>query len=212
MKTFENNEGASISQHTEVLIQNAKVGSDIFEDLPDLDINGDIKQPKHSQEKHSFSQKLNCPLDEKVKQKFQKMSKDGYNYEKLINIVPKHDENETCECGHKFDPGSPIKNYWIQSKGVRMHNTEWVPKLSRTAYYRPTVGKQCEHKDTWTGEDDMLLNIREWFKCLSVQFIPSYILICMVYTFTNIISLNGSRIPNVFLCNSYVHANLFAWF
>ena len=104
------------------------------------------------------------------------------------------------------------KKYWIQSKEVRMHNTEWVPKLSRTAYYRPTVGKQCEHKDTWTGEDDMMLNIREWFKCLSVQFIPSYILICMVYTFTNIISLNGSKIPNVFLCNSYVHANLFAWF
>ena len=34
----------------------------------------------------------NCPLDEKVKQKFQKMSRDGYNYEKLINLVHKHDE------------------------------------------------------------------------------------------------------------------------
>ena len=29
-----------------------------------------------------------------------------------------------------------------------MHNTEWVPSLSQTAYHRPTVGKQCEHKDT----------------------------------------------------------------
>ena len=79
-----------------------------------------------------------------------------------------------------------IKNYWIQIKEVRMHNTEWVPSLSRTAYYRPTVGKQCEHKDTWTGEDDMLLNIREWFKCLSVQLLRSYKFICMVLKFANI--------------------------
>ena len=57
------------------------------------------------------------------------MSKDGYKYEKLINLVPKHDENKTCECRHKFDPGFPIKNYWIQSKEVRIHNTEWVPNL-----------------------------------------------------------------------------------
>ena len=81
-----------------------------------------------------------------------------------------------------------------------------IPFLLKRSTYHDMY--PCEHKDTWTGEDDMLLNI----KCLSAQFIPSYILICMVYTFTNIISLNGSKIPNVFLCNSYVHANLFAWF
>ena len=33
-------------------------------------------------------------------------------------------------------------------------------KLSRTAYFRPTVGHKCDHKDTWTGEDDLLLNIK----------------------------------------------------
>ena len=103
-----------------------------------------------------------------MKQKFQKMSKDGYNYEKLINLVP-------------------IKNYWIQSKEVRMHPTKWVPSLSsRTTYYKPTVGKQCEHKDTWTEEDDMLLIIRECIKCLSVQLLRSYKLICIVSKFANI--------------------------
>ena len=88
------------------------------------------------------------------------MSKTSYNYEKLINLVPKYDQDKTCECWHQFDPGCPIKNFWIQSKEVRIHNTEWMPRSSRTAYFRPTVGHKCDHKDTWTGEDDLLLNIR----------------------------------------------------
>ena len=44
VKTFENNEGASISEHTEALIQNGKVGSDIFEDLPEDDMLLNIRE------------------------------------------------------------------------------------------------------------------------------------------------------------------------
>ena len=48
--------------------------------------------------------------------------------------------------------------------------------LSYPSCFRPTVGHKCDHKDTWTGEDDLLLNIREWLKnwqvlCVSMQFL-----------------------------------------
>ena len=42
-----------------------------------------------------------------------------------------------------------------------------MPKSSWTAYFRPTVGHKCDHEDTWTGEDDLLLykGIVKKFKC-----------------------------------------------
>ena len=96
----------------------------------------------------SKGKKLDWPLVKSTKEKFRELSEGGYNYEKLINLIPKYDEEKTCECGHKYDPGCPVKNYWIQSKEIRIHNKEWVNKKTRIVYYRPTVMKTCDHKDT----------------------------------------------------------------
>ena len=165
VRTFESNEG-SMNGEEEILIQNSNIEFDFMENFPDLDINGDLRDNNtiKFKRKSSLPKKLDWPLSKSTKQKFREISGGGYNYEKLIHLIPKYDEEKTCECGHNYDPGCPVKNYWIQSKEIRIHNTEWVNKKTRIAYYRPTVMKKCDHKDTWTGEDEMLLNIRELFK------------------------------------------------
>ena len=58
------------------------------------------------------------------------MSKEGYNYEKLINLVPKYDEKKLVNAGINLTKDAQSKT--IGSK-VKRHNTEWVPSLSRTA-------------------------------------------------------------------------------
>ena len=176
VRTFENNEGSE-NQNEDILIQNTNDNFNILKDLPDLDINGEFRDTVKSKIKSFLPQRLDWPLNKSMKEKFRKMSGEGYNYDRLTNLVPKYDENKTCKCGHKFDPGCPIKSFWIQSKQVQLHNTEYVSKKPRTVYYRPTEELKCDHKDTWTGEDEMLLNIREELKkiCKSISM--------QIYTF-----------------------------
>ena len=61
--------------------------------------------------------------------------------------------------GHNnlFDDRDPISQHWIQTKKVKIYDTNWVPDIERTVYYRPTVGN-CSCKQNWTAEKYLLLN------------------------------------------------------
>ena len=171
VKTFENNEGHEY-QSAEILIQNIDEEINILEDLPDLDINGEFKEKTEKPTRRgSMPKKLDWPLNVKNKEIFRKMSEEGYNYKNLSNLVPKFDKKKTCQCGYHFDPGCPIENGWIQSKEVKIHSTEFIRSKPRTVYHRPTENQKCIHKDTWTGEDEMLLNIRKLFKDIDKTYL-----------------------------------------
>ena len=59
----------------------------------------------------------------------------------LVHLVPKFDKHLKCELHkNKFDERDPIKQVWIQSRSVKIYDTEWLPEVERTVYYRPTVG------------------------------------------------------------------------
>ena len=77
-------------------------------------------------------------------------------------IVPCKDiHSSEFECKihkSKFDSRDPKKHGWIQSRNVKIYDTEWLPDVERTVYYRPTVGN-CHCYQTWTGEEEKVLNI-----------------------------------------------------
>ena len=91
VRTFESNEGSE-NKNEEILVQNTNDNFNMLDDLPDLDINGELRDTAKSQSKSFLPQRLAWPLDETLKEKFRKMAEQGYYYDSLINLVPKYDE------------------------------------------------------------------------------------------------------------------------
>ena len=159
MKTFNSNESSGPEKANP---EDAE--SDLLRSFIDLDINGmEVGHDKQQlQEKTvtsciSSQEKLHWPPSKKVQDEFRKSAHSDLSH--LTDLVPKFDRELKCSLhNNKFDSRDPIKHVWVQSKSVKIYDTEWLPDIERTIYYRPTVG-DCKCYQTWTGASEKLLNI-----------------------------------------------------
>ena len=160
VKTYEENEGNIENQPG--FVENKERNYQFLDDMPDLDINGDIKGSDSAKECGGCtnkSQKLKWPLDKETQLKFKQFAREGYQYESLTELIPEYDSTKVCKHGNKFSPGCPKKKFWIQSRNVKIYNTEYLAEKPRTAYFRPTENNLCSCKDYWNGDDHLLLKV-----------------------------------------------------
>ena len=188
-ETHEENVQENMNVQEEIIISQSKVSEyDFLKNIPEFDINGRVKvsPPQRS----TKPPKLSWPLTKESIKRFRTLAKEGYGYEKLSELLPKPSP-DPCIHGNNYDTGCPPKKFWVQSKNVKIYNTEYVPAQDRTAYYTPTVDKACDCRITWTGEDEMLLNISKSKKGSPVHTVSINLLLNYTWTFSK---LGGSQI------------------
>ena len=104
VQMYENHEGCSQESREEVMLSQNKVSAyDFLKDIPDFDINGEIKKlPSEGYE--SKHRKLNWPLTSDSIEKFRKLAVSGYSYEYLLDLIPQHTD-QPCIHGYSFESG-----------------------------------------------------------------------------------------------------------
>ena len=155
VRTYESNEGKE-----DDVIQSQDLHCDVLSDFVDLDINGDDKCGKQtenlSRDYNSSPSKLNWPPTAEMQQKFRDFA--NCDLSQLKNFIPTFDSKVKCRHGFMFDERDPVKHSWVQSRNVKVYDTEWLPDIERQVYFRPSVGS-CNCRQNWTGEQELLLNI-----------------------------------------------------
>ena len=107
-------------------------------------------------------------------------------YPNLTTLVPKFKPEMICIHGNNFDSRDPIKMLWVLSRKIKIYNTAWVQNVDRVMYFRPTVEKQCECKQVWTGEDELLLNVSRGHCGKLVHLVTYNLLLTYTYDFTKL--------------------------
>ena len=101
--------------------------------------------------------KIQWPLDELTQTLFCEIEKERFS--SLTHLIPPILTKLRCKHENKFDSGDPIKNSWIMSRNVRIYHLGLIESRPKVVYFRPTEGT-CECRQSYTGEDDMLLVAR----------------------------------------------------
>ena len=135
-------------------------------------------------------QKLKWPLDKETQLEFKQFAREGYQYESLTELIPEYDSTKVCKHGNKFSPGCPKKKFWIQSRNVKIYNTEYLAEKPRTAYFRPTENNLSSCKDYWNGDDHLLLKVSKDKVGYQVQIVSINLLLEYSWIFTK---LGGSE-------------------
>ena len=139
----------------------------------------------------SMPNKMKWPPTEKIQDKFKENAKSGYNYTELKKLIPGFDKDKVCLHGNPFDAKDPKKMMWVLSRKVIIYNTEYIPANARVVYYRPTVDKACDCKETWTGEDYLLLNVNRGRTGRTTHLITYNLLLNYTYAFTKGMTQRG---------------------
>lgn len=125
-----------------------KVGGE-QEDKEDLEENKNYVTPIFG--------KIKWPLEEFTQSLFCEIEKERFS--SLTHLIPPVLSKLRCKHGSKFESGDPITNKWIVSRNVRIYHLGLVENKPRVVYFRPSEG-ECECRQSYTGEDDMLLVAR----------------------------------------------------
>ena len=78
------------------------------------------------------------------------------HWDVLTEFIPEFNSDIKCIHGNEFDSICPKEQGWIQSRQVRIYDTEFVSQKERVAYYRRTINNYCTCKQFWTG--NIILN------------------------------------------------------
>ena len=168
VKCFESNEG---KEEENIVIND--------QNIPQPNQRNETTKEKH----FSKPRQLTWPISKNNIEIMKAMAISGYQYENLVNLVPKYEIHLTCgPHGVEFDSRCPIAQKWVQSTDVKIFNTEYVETKTRIVYYRPTVTGCC--KQTWTGEDFMLLNVSKDKQGVPVHLVSYNLLFNFSWSFS----------------------------
>ena len=95
----------------------------------------------------------------------------------------------SVESGESFT-FADMKELWIQSRNVKIYNTEYLAEKPRTAYFRPTENNLSSCKDYWNGDDHLLLKVSKDKVGYQVQIVSINLLLEYSWIFTK---LGGSE-------------------
>ena len=101
--------------------------------------------------------KLKWPIGSSDQEFFRDI--ENHKFSELMHLVPPVLKNIKCPHGNFFNPDNPVDRQWIVTRNVRIFHIGLVERKSRIVYFRPThsEGNPCKCRQTYTGEEDMLL-------------------------------------------------------
>ena len=138
MKIYSSQEGYSSELSDDFFIpsnEKQHVDKELLEGFIGLNIG--YNNPNKCKEGQTNREQANMPkvMTWPINKEYQQMFRKKLHWDVLTEFIPDFNSDIKCVHGNEFDSRCPKEQGWIQSRQVRIYDTEFVRRKERVAYY-----------------------------------------------------------------------------